>query len=520
MPYLSRAAALFVTLAPVLSLAACTWEPVTRPVQPELVLAGVMRVDRTVDENVLIEEYLGERSRWHLLSTETLTSCVLEEGRPLPAPMRAPNLRGKDVPRVLLPVRRNIGDVDELWVMDEKCAVRGPFGEIGDDPAIIKLSSDARDVAFVFDTQGNLRLFDPWTNRTQLLGSDVSRWATVLRAEGSSAAREPDALWLVEAGQLRRRAYDGTLLVQIGQRVGGFAQRLTPDGTRLRIAYEDGGDVYEALSPDYTPVRIAMDACRPSYEGEALDIHTPCKAEQLVRIEAGQVRYFPPGVYRVHQSGDMTLQFVRNEARQTELWVELKSGPRIKLTPTPVSPITLLDAENISGRTTDGRFGFWTLRDGFKPLMSGIRDIVPYRMQRSSQYMWLVYHEDATIVDEEQRKLLGRLSTFEEGSAKRTIATGEPLELRTLAENVPERGFRPYPAPFYDEPILLLYERMAQNDGGLFTGDTLSARLLSGRLGARIDDNVTSSTLVLAPQPGVLYTIGEGARRGLWFAAL
>jgi hypothetical protein len=53
----------------------------------------------------------------------------------------------------------------------------------------------------------------------------------------------------------------------------------------------------------------------------------------------------------------------------------------------------------------------------------------------------------------------------------------------------------------------------------LFVG-TLHARLLSGRLGSRIDESVSSSTLVIAPLPGVLYTISEGPRRGLWFAAL
>jgi hypothetical protein len=68
------------------------------------------------------------------------------------------------------------------------------------------------------------------------------------------------------------------------------------------------------------------------------------------------------------------------------------------------------------------------------------------------------------------------------------------------------------------EPIVVSLED-AKEQGGVRSAD-LRARLLSGDLGSSIDSKVTSYTMLAVPVPGLLYTIDDEARRGLWFAAL
>lgn len=520
--------------AGVLSLAHCTWEPLTRPVQPELVKPGLFRVDRLLDwegRRVLVEETVGEKSHWHLLTTEKMTSCLLPEGRPVSRPLVAPGLRGKDIPKLLMPLRRRVGEVDELWLFDEKCGARGPFGELGEeDPELLAVRPDGRNVMVVLDPTRALRLVDPWTNTIANISPRIARgggaWAPDARGPAGARGREADTLWVLEEGHLRQRALDGTLLVDIGERVVAFDQLSSADGSRLRIAYQENREVFEALSPDYNPVRIASDACGPTYVGEALDVHTPiqqnvpCGESQLVRVEpGGRVKFFAAGVYRVFPYGEITLQLVRNPMGESEFWIETETAMRVKLTPTPVSPISVLDTGRIAARTRDGRFGLWSLRNGFQPALSGVRDMLAYRTDRTSQHLWLVYHDrDPSLPSQENTP--GRLSTFDERSVYRALDAGTQVELKPLADNVPGGGFQPYYPPFYEEPIVLISELNMPSTPDEMPRATLNARLLSGRLGSRIDEGVTSSTLVVAPQPGVLYAIREGERAGLWFAAL
>lgn len=494
-----------------LAITHCTWDPVARPVKPELVLAGMMRVDRPLDpeaRRILVEERLAEGTRWHLVDTEALTTCVLPPGRPVPRTMKAPSLKGQGVPKILFPLLRARKDQPgELFLVDETCAQRGPYGEVTADPDIITLRSDGREVALVLSGE-TLRLLDPWTEKTQPLAEQVGGWAVAMKPQG----RVPDALWLLEGQRLTQRALDGTLLVATGEEVTEFAQTLSSTQNVLRLAYTDGGAVYEALSPDYTPTRIANDACSPRYVGDALDVSTPCAAEQLVRIENGQVRFFPEGVHAIYPQGDITLQRASGPDGSDEFWVARSSGARVKLEPTPYSPISVLDAEHLAARTNDGRFGIWSFQRGFQPALSGVRDILAYRSPRESQYVWLLF-------DQLENKV-GRLSTFSERAMRRALDTGTPLEPELLASHVPEGGFTAYGTPIRDQPIILSYDegRVQEQDPRIM--GTLHARLLNGSLGSLIDENVTSSRLVLAPLPGVLYTIGEGARVGLWFAAL
>lgn len=506
-----------------LALVQCTWEPLTRPIVPELVLEGDMRVGQSLDgegRRVLVEERLGESSRWHLVETDGMKSCVLPEGWPIASAMYAPRFRGKDVPKVLFFVRRRVGEVDELWLSDEKCRGSGPFGLVADrDPDILSLRGDGRSVALVRGPDDSLRLFDPWTGTTTKLAEAASAWASVTRSESGPRAREVEALWIVDGGRLTQRALDGTLLVSMGQKVGGFDQRVSPDGNRLRVAYQDGSDVYEALSPDYAPVRIATDACGPEYVGEALDVHTPvtgrCDQSQLVRVEGGQVKFFPPGVFRIYPQGDLTLQFARNDG-DIEIWIATQSGARVKLMPTPRNAISILDGVRLAARTDGKRFGFWSLRGGFQQVLADVDDVVTFR-DRSNQHRWMIFRETEVGI--------GTLFTFTERAANRALETGAPVELSVLAEGVPRGTYAWRGVPFLQEPIVLTYEQSRvqldeKRENVVHWVGTLHARLLSGALGSRIDENVTTSTLVLAPIPGVLYAITEGSRRGLWFAAL
>lgn len=508
MPLPDRTACVALVFA---ALVGCTWQPVAGPVKPELVMTGQLRVEGQLDweaRHVLVRESLGETARFHLVKTESLTHCTLPEGQPILRPLRAAGLRRAGLPEVLIPLRRREGETDQLYMVDENCQLRGPYGELGRDPEIAALRADGRQVALIRDTENTLRLLDPWTETTQVIAERVNGFTGVLRAEAGPLANAPEALWLLEDGKLTQRAYDGTLLVSMGDDVQQLVQTLSASQNALRIAFRDGDSVYEAVSPGYEPVRIAKDACDPEYVGTALDIRTPCESRQLVRIEDGKVRFFPPGVERVLSQGELTLQLGTKDG-EPAAWVARDGDFRIKLEPTPLQPITALDADRIAALTDDGRVGVWSLTSGFTPALSDVRQL--WYFQRYGT--WLALHD----VNEAG---VGRLVSFTEPALNRTVQQGVPLQTTLLAEGAPVDGFRSYAAPGISEPIVLSYEEArVQEEEPRFRG-TLVARALSGKIGSLIDHDVSSFTLVVAPQPGVLYAVTEGPRSGLWFAAL
>jgi len=489
-------------------------------------MLGAMRVESQLDwegRRVIVRETLGESSRFHLVETDQLTFCTLPQGDPINRPMHAPSFRGAGVPKVLVPLRRGRGKVEEdveelfdLYFFDEKCAQHGPYGELGPDPDVIKLRADGRDVVLVRDAKNSLRLLDPWTEKSTPIADQVAGYATVARAESGPRARDPEALWLLEAGKLTQRGYDGTLLVSMGENVSTFVQTLAASANLLRVAFlqgpndGDGGELYEAVSPSYAPVRIANEACGPEYVDTALDVRTPCRKGQLVRIEAGQVRFFAEGVTRIFPQGDITFEQVNVEEGDSELWVSRKDG-RAKITPTPRSSLVALDSERYAGRAATGQFGAWTLRAGFVPVLSNVRETWFFPSRRR----WLVLHD----VQDEART--GRLSSFSEPALLRALEARTEVALETLSVGTPSDGYRSYAAPGLSEPIIISYaDARVQRDQDPAIRGRLIARVLSNKLGSIVDENVSSFTMVVAPQPGVLYAITEGPRSGLWFAAL
>jgi hypothetical protein len=65
--------------------------------------------------------------------------------------------------------------------------------------------------------------------------------------------------------------------------------------------------------------------------------------------------------------------------------------------------------------------------------------------------------------------------------------------------------------------VLMLSEASEDADGA-FVG-TLRAELITGDPAEDFGARVSSYLIVANPQPGVLYSVGDGDKQGLWFAA-
>lgn len=493
---------------------ACTWEPLARSLKPERLLEGPARVNGMIDAEgryAMVELGLGSEMRRHIVNVEDKTDCTLPAGvRQVGRPLYAPNQRRQGSVVFLQPLLSGEGieeQLPELWYTDEKCQMRGPFGAVSRDPEQISLRADGRAITLVLGEDNNLRLVDPWTNAVRVIALKVGGFTQVQQPEGTTA---PEALWLLESGKLTQRALDGTLLVSIGSRVGGFQQLLSD---QLRIAYRDGDNVFEAKGPDFTPVLIAEDACRPAYNGRSLELRKPCKDDQLVRIDltSNEVKTFAKGVYDVYQQGEVSFELVHGADGNNQVWVSVQTS-RAQLIPTPRNAISALDRERVAGRTDDGRFGIWSTTQPFVVGYERVLDVKTFRDRRTGRLLWLMYYD---VVDN-----LGKLALFEQSDLERVSAgltAGIPTELSAEAllgaYRVVDTGTLP-------EPIVLSLDAPLVTAADKTVGGTLYARYLSGSLGAKIDDGVSSSEITLIPLPGVLYGILEGPKSGLWFAAL
>lgn len=517
-----------------LLLAACTWQPSARPVQPEQVFEGAARVDMLLGRDgrfALVQAGTvaagsaeaadlppgsGALKHYRLVDTQSLTFCTLPPDlAPAWGALIAPNLRGGEVAKLWLPLRRDSAQSEagvQLYFTDERCVVKGPFGKL-DRVSTLALRSDAREV-LLSHRAGELTLVDPWTDTAVLLARDVAAYQ-VVDADTTMAAqtRAPEAVWLLEGPKLTQRGLDGTLLLSLGEaRVDEFVQQRFVDG--LRVAFRDGDDLYEAKGPDFVPKLIAEDACDPVYRSTSLDLHFPCTAQQLVRIDllTGAVRRFPPGVYEAYTLGDIEVELARDDLKQVEMYAARKGGPRVRVSPLPAGVPSLFAGTQMAGVSIDGRFGVWSLRGDFVEVLAGVRELRAFRGARTNQLEWLVLHE--------RQGDFARLSTFTQRDVERALADpATSLALQPLAEGVPITGGYRIAGGIGAEPVVLTLEQATQLPDKRFAG-TLHARLLSGALEARIDEGVSSNLLVVAPQPAVLYGISEGARSGLWFAAL
>ena len=498
-----------------LLLAGCSWQPVARPVQPERVFEGAARVEGLLGRegrHALVEVTAPAPAHYRVIDAQDLTYCSLPpEHRPAHGSLVAPSLRGEGVPRLLIPLRLGTGVAAQLYFADETCTLKGPFGKLG-TLQTLTLRADAREVLLSV-IGGELSLIDPWTDTTRVIARDVGGYQIVEPDNNLPVAqRPPEALWILEGSKLVQRGLDGTLLLSLGQDVQEFEQHRFEDG--LRVTFRDGADLFEAKGPEFTPKLIAEGACDAFYRPTSLDLHFPCDAEQLVRVEllTGSVRRFSPGVFESYSVGEFEVELARDAAGAIELYVSTKRGPRARVQPLPEGAVSPVGSTLMSGRTSDGRFGVWNIRGEFTEVLRGVRDVRAFRGARTNDLEWLILHD---VQDS-----LGRISTFVQRDVERVLADPTaPLLPRLLAEGVPiSNGFR-IAGGIGSEPVVLTLEQAKQQTDKRFAG-TLHARLLSGSLEARIDEGVSSNLLVISPQPAVLYGISEGARSGLWFAAL
>jgi hypothetical protein len=523
------------------SVVGCTWQPIARDVEPELVIAGPARVVRLIDNegrSALVSIGAEAPFTLHIVRLETRETCALPAGATVPwfaAPLTAPNLRGKDARAFLLPVFKRDGEQLNLYYTDETCTLLGPFGEtLPDDLGMLQLRSDSRNVSLARDSANTLRLVDPWSNKTTQIAERVTAYVAVQRSDASGS---PEALWLVEDRKLTQRALDGTLLMTLGSEVEDYFVQTLRD--QLRVAYVDKGNLYEAKGPSFVPVLIAEDACAPSYQDNALDLHLPCADRQLVRIDltTGMIRRFAPKVFRAYTASDLSFELAHenpDEPDDYEMYVsEGLTGmqPRAKLVPRPNAGVSVITRQRMVGLSVDAQLGIWSLDGKFTAGYRGVQRLQTFRDQRTGQLLWLVaYAVDAdrvaTVGVVDQRQLEAVVTSVEldagvPGTSDASVPEARPL---VVAERAHRDGYRVFYPGAVHEPVILTLEPPItvinpDPNNFVFSG-ALHAHLLSAEQSTRVDEDVESYEIVQAPLPGILYGILQGPRAGLWFAAL
>ncbi|HEX5657365.1 MAG TPA: hypothetical protein VFX59_09220, partial [Polyangiales bacterium] len=532
------------------SVAGCSWQPIARDVEPVLLIPGPARDVRMLDSEghyALVK--IGESAPYtlHIVRLETREHCQLPAGADVRddiGGLTAPNLRGEAARAFVLPFFQQDGgqeaDQSNVYFADEKCAVLGPFAEslrqeFADRPGffydmqISQLRSDSRNVALVRDREATLRLIDPWTGTVTKLAEDVARIDDVARSDASSA---PQALWLLEAGKLTQRALDGTLLLSLGTNVAAFTQTLRD---QLRVAYVDNDNLYEAKGPDFTPVLVAEGACAPGYQDSALDLWLPCSDRQLVRInlQDGTIRRFEPKVYASYTTAELTFDLAHDNPDDPDDYsVYVSDGvtgtaPRAKLDPRSAGDrVSVISGKRMVSLSVNAQLGIWTLDGKYTAGYRGVERSQAFRDQRTGQLLWLIAYavenNVATLGVVEQRQLEGVVASIQAdagvpGTSDAAVPAARPL---VIAERAHKFGYGVFYPPTAGEPVIVSLEpTITVIDRWTFTG-SLHAHLLSAELSSSIDEGVQSFQGVSGPVPGILYSILQGPRAGLWFAAL
>lgn len=481
------------------------WSPQAKPVQPELLLQGSFRVDRILDERqmfVLVTRDPGSETSQRRLLVERSTKkfCELPPNTVRVDGALFDRARKKTDPLFMLPVivRESDERDRELYYADEHCNLRGPFGRARQSDAVIPDQSQAA-VSVVSDGYGTVSVVNPWTEEVRVLAEGVSRYRSVLRASSGRAAVQ--ALWFVENGVLTQRALTGELILSRGQNVRAFEQALFDT---LRVAYVDGNDLYEAAGPAFVPVLIAEDGCEPRYSGIYLNFYTPCEAQQLVRVDltTGEPELFPPGMLWTYEQAGFLFEYFREEG-VLSMFVTPPGGERTQVSHPLVEHVQVVDSQSFVGRTADGDFWAWHASLGEALLVRSAGRPQPFLDTRSSELLWLLPHD----ID-------GRLGTL-------SLFSQMNLTQEVVARNVPTNGFSVELIAQVSEPaIVLIEDAQAVSEEDTRLRGRLRARLLSGELGAVIDEAVTSYASVYTPLPGLLYSVEDGPRSGLWFGAL
>jgi hypothetical protein len=486
---------------------ACDWQPLARPVQPELILEGNYRVanllDKASNRYVLLSRRDGDARHYVIFDMHEHTHCDLPAGTQsltmLTPPVSSPP---KGAPPFKMALEVADGKDLLFYLSDPDCSTTGPFGKVGDGredgPFNITMSEDQRSVVMWISPDNVLSFRDPWFDEQHVIAEGVSSFTPVARPSRLGLGTNEDALWLLENGRLVQRTYGGKVLFGLGKDVQEFTQAMFDT---LRVAYRDGTRLFEAAGPDFKPFMVAEDGCSPRYSGNTLSVWSPCADRQLVRLDliTGMIQTFDKGVFWSYTSGGAVFEQSQDEQGE-HLFVTLAGRTRTEIKPRLDRYIDVIDPTHVAGRTEDRRFGVWSPDEGFRQLFKGVVDLTPFIDLRTSSYLWLMLHEATNG--------LGTLSVFDQKDYK----------LKKLATGVPTSGYSVETIDTLGEPIVVSLED-AKEQGGVRSAD-LRARLLSGDLGSSIDSKVTSYTMLAVPVPGLLYTIDDEARRGLWFAAL
>jgi hypothetical protein len=144
----------------------------------------------------------------------------------------------------------------------------------------------------------------------------------------------------------------------------------------------------------------------------------------------------------------------------------------------------------------------WTSTTGKSALLlEAAGTPIPFLDQHDNDVYWVFPYK----IDNN----LGKLGLFNQTT----------LNNELIGDNVPTDGFSVELLAQVHEPAIVLIQDAERLPDGRLRG-TLRARSISGDLGSKVDDHVTSYVAVYAPLEGLVYSVEDDSRTGLWFAAL
>ncbi|MFT3921637.1 MAG: hypothetical protein QM778_03795 [Myxococcales bacterium] len=495
-------------LSALLLSASCAWHPEAKPVQPQLLLKGPVKIDRILDQLttqrfvLLTRDPVGTPTR-AIFERATKKVCDLPPNTvQIDATLFDPTSKAKS-PAFLIPVIMKEDTEDRaLYYSDEHCVLRGPFGRAR-STTMLELDG-GQQVSLVGNGRGTLTMVNPWTQEVTLIAEGVSALSAVRRPTNGSTPIGPQTLWLIENSTLTQRTLQGELLFSRGQDVRDFSQALFDT---LRVAYVDGNDLYEAAGPDFQPVRIAQDACEPVYSGLNLDLYSPCAAEQLVRIDltTGESQSFEPGTFANYQQSGYLFEYIHGP--DADQFYATPPGQTERMLVEPMlelNTVQVVNGHQIVGFTEDDSFVLWDAQAKAAVFtLAKVGRPIPFLDMRDNEVIRVFPHD---IADRR-----GTLSLFNQ-------TTFEP---ETLGSGVPTNAFSVELLAQVSEAAIVYIEDATQvSDTDTRLRGKLHARLVSGELGAVVDNNVTTYTSVYTPLEGLVYSVEDGERSGLWFAAL
>ncbi len=488
-------------------VAACTWQPEARPVQPRRLAEGAFEVLGMLD-TARYAGFARDPETAPVVGIVDLRDgsiCELPAATfPVSGVITGPT--GHPGPQFLWPSARYAADGRAtLTFSDETCSLRDVDVPVSDAVYPLTLDDDGRQVVIFGNGKGQLSLYDPWNDKLSIIATGVSRFLQAQRPQTGGNPMGPEMLWLIENDALTLRTLDGTLVVQRGSAVTEFVQAAF---ATLHVAFVDGGDLYEAAAPDFKRALVSADACSPSYGGTTISYFAPCADRQLVRLnlQTGELEEFARGVQAAWKQGGFTFERGLDEAGRNTLFVTPPGGQRTEVTPTLLSDVQALDNTHIVGKDANSDFGIWSARDGFTPVLKSAGRIVGFIDARTNRLSWVAMHEvkggRGTLAYVEQRSF--QVATIARGVATNSVAIGQVFQVT--------------------EPVLMYVreaEISARKGGGSAYNGKLDARVLSGDLESNISDHVTSYAIVPDPNvAGLLYSTKGPDEQGLWFAVL